>query len=317
MKRRNRRPAPPRRKSPLPPEPGLPGLEILEEISAHSLAKSRQAGRNLEQLSEALYFGLEARRSRHAADLLDALRKSAQGPHTFQGWARLVDYQYANQPLSTAGSLRGDGGRFNVGSGLNPAVHAAFPALYVAEDFATAFRERFGVDQNSNAGGLSAEELVLRRATSFAQVALDAHVEPLIDVGDLLSLKPIAEILSRIQMPPSVGMLSRKLRLRVPGLVRTASGLQRMLLHANWRIDSVQYGLPSSPQIFGRLCAAAGIHGIVYPSARNSGKRCLALFPQNWRGSGSFIELVGPSPPHTTVRRLDGNTGDGVQNPGT
>lgn len=310
MKRRSRRPAPPRRKTPLPPEPGLPGLEILEEISAHSLAKWRQAGRNLAQLSEVLYFGLEARRSRHTAELLDALRKSAQGPRTFQGWARLVDYQHANQPLSTAGSLKGDGGRFNVGSGLGPAVHAAFSALYVAEDFATAFRERFGMDQTSSAGGLSAEELVLRRATSFAQVALDVHVETFIDVGDLPSLKPIADTLSRIQMPPGVGVLSRKLRLRAPGLVRTASGLQQILLHANWRLDPVQYGLPSSPQVFGRLCVAAGIHAILYPSARNSGKQCLALFPQNWRGSGSFVELAGPCPPGTTVRRLDGDSGD-------
>lgn len=313
MKRRSRRPAPPRRTSPLPSEPGLPGLEILEEISAHSLAKWRQAGRNLEQLSEALYFGLEARRSRHSAELLDALRKCAQGPRTFHGWARLVDYQYANQPLSMAGSLKGDGGRFNVGGGLDPAVHAAFPALYIAEDFATAFRERFGVDQGSNTGGLLAEELVLRRPTSFAQVALDVHVETVIDVGDLPSLKPIADILSRIQMPPGVTVLSRKLRLRAPWLVRTASSLQRMLLHANWRTDPVQYGLPSSPQIFGRMCVAAGIHGVLYPSARNSGKHCLALFPQKWLGSGSFVELADPCPPGTTIRRLDGNNaGDGL-----
>ena len=310
MKRRNRRAAPPRRSSPLPPEHGLPGLEILEEISAHSLAKWRQAGRNLEQFSETLFFGLEARRSRHSTELLDALRTSAQGPRIFDGWARLVDYQYANQPLSMEGSLKGDGGRFNVGRGLDPATHTAFPALYVAEDFATAFRERFGTDQTSNTGGLSAEELVLRRTMSFAQVALNVHAETVMDVGDLQGLKPIAEILSRIQMPPGVGVLSRKLRLRPPGLVRTAAGLQRMLLHPNWRVDPVQYGLPSSPQVFGRLCAAAGIHGILYPSARNNGRQCLALFPQNWRGSGSFVELVGPCPAGTAKRRLDGNCGD-------
>lgn len=310
MKRRNRKPAPPRRRNPLPPEPGLPGLEILEEISASSLAKWRQAGRNLEQLSETMFFGLEARRSRHSAELMDALRRSAQGPRTFQGWSRLVDYQFSNQQLSMSGSLKGDGGRFNVGSGLDPAVHSAFPALYIAEDFPTAFRERFGLEPDSTAGGLSASELVLRRAASFTQVVLDVRIDTLIDVGDLQSLKPIADVLARIQMPPGVGVLSRKLRLRAPGLVRTASGLQRMLLHSNWRIDPVQYGIPSSPQIFGRLCSAAGIHGILYPSARNTGKQCLALFPQNWRSSGSFVELLGPCPPHTVVRRLDCDSPD-------
>jgi len=308
MKRRNRKSAPPRRKAAKPAEPGLPGLEVLEEISASSLAKWRAAGRNLEQLSEILFFGLEARRNHHSAELLDAVRKSAEGARDFTAWSRLVDYQYSTQPLSMAGSVRGDGGRFNIGGGLNAATHTPFPALYVAEDLPTAFRERFGIDPAVSTNGLSADDLVLRRKESFTHLALTCRVESLIDVGNLQALKPIADILSRIQMPPGVGALARKLGLPAPWLVRTASSLQRMLLHQNWRIDPVQYGLPSSPQIFGRLCAAAGVHGILYPSVRNSGKCCLALYPQNWRGSGSFVKLVGPCPPEIQIRHLDGES---------
>lgn len=308
MKRRNKRPAPPRRRSPQTSEVGLPGLEVLEEISASSLAKWRQAGRNLEQLSEVMFFGLEARRSRHSPELLDAVRKAVRETREFPAWSRLVDYQYSNDPLSMAGSLKGDGGRFNIGNGLNPAAHTPFPALYVAEDFETAYRERFGSEQSAVTGGLSANELVLRRVSSFTNVALAARVESVIDIGDLQSLKPIADVLSTIQMPPGVGLLARKLRLRAPGLVRTASGLQRTLLHTDWRIHPVQYGVPSNSQVFGRLCLAAGVHGILYPSARNGGKKCLALFPQNWRGSISFVELSGPCPPGTSIRRLDASS---------
>jgi RES domain-containing protein len=240
--------------------------------------------------------------------LLDSIRKAAKAECDFRGWSRLVDYRYSNQPLSMAGSLKGDGGRFNIGAGLNPANHTPFPALYVAEDFPTAFRERFGLDQNSAQGGITANELVLRRNVSFTQVALDCRVEMLIDAGDLQALKPIAQVLALIQMPRGVGELARKLQLRSPWLVRTASSLQRMLLHPNWRIDPVQYELPSSPQIFGRMCSAAGVHGILYPSVRNGGMRCLALYPQNWRGSGSFIELIGSCPPEISIRRLDGES---------
>ena len=35
-----------------------------------------------------------------------------------------------------------------------------------------------------------------------------------------------------------------------------------------------------APQIFGRMAAAAGVHGILYPSSKDDEKQCLALFPQ-------------------------------------
>ena len=78
-----------------------------------------------------------------------------KGPVEFQRWSRLLDYQFSNQPLSREGSVKGDGGRFNIGRTLNPASYTPFPALYVAEDFQTAFRERFGIDRHGGAGGLS------------------------------------------------------------------------------------------------------------------------------------------------------------------
>lgn len=306
MKRRHRKPAPPRHPPPRQAEPGLPALEVLEEFTQASLAAWRVAARNLEQLSQEMFFGLEARRSRHSRELVDAILAASSGLSDFQGWARLVDYQYTNQPLSVAGSIKGDGGRFNIGAALDPATHTPFPALYVAEDFPTAYKERFGIEQGDSEGGLPASELILRRDASFSHVALNIRLETLIDVGDMHALKPIAEILARIQMPAGVGQLARRLRLRTPGLVRTPSSLQRQLLHPQWRIHPAQYDLPANSQIFGRLCSAAGIHGILYPSARNSHRRCLALFPQNWRGSGSFVELIGPCPEEVQVRRIDG-----------
>jgi RES domain-containing protein len=289
-------------------EYGPPPLGALEEFTQGSLAKWREAGRNLDQLSAELFFSLERHRSRCSAELIDAVRAAASGPRSFTGWSRLVDYQYTNQPLSLAGSLKGDGGRFNIGAALNPATYTPFPALYAAEDFATAFRERFAMDQHQSVGGLTAGEIALRRDSSFSQVALHIHVESVIDVGDLSSLKAIAGIFGRIQMPASVGKLARRLGLKAPWLVRSASGLQQQLLHSNWRVNPVQYGLPANPQIFGRLCVAAGVHAILYPSARNAGRQCVALYPQNWRETACRVELVGPCPPELAVQRVDGAT---------
>lgn len=303
---RRRKPAPPRRAPPPAPDLGLPTLGVLDVFSRSSLTQWRAAGRNLERFSQALFFDLEKHRAQHSAELIEAIRTSTRGPFEFREWTRVVDYQYSNEPLSMEGSIKGDGGRFNIGRTLNPASYTPFSALYVAEDFPTAYRERFGIDKQGSVGGLTASELVLRRESSFTKVALSGRVETVLDVGDLDSLKAIAEILRSFQMPRSIPAQARQLRMRVPGLVRTASGLQRQLLSTNWRVEPAQYDLPSNSQIFGRVCAAAGVHAILYPSVRDSSRRCLALLPQNWKGSTSFVELEGPVPDAVIVRRLDG-----------
>lgn len=281
-------------------------MVFLEEFTQGSLARWRAAGRNLQRLSHELFFGLEAHRAKHSGALIDAVRSATTPSCEFPGWTRLVDWRYTNYPLSMAGSVRGDGGRFNIGSQLDPATYTPFPALYVAEDFPTAFRERFGVNSGTAVAGLTANELVLRRESSFSSVALNVGLENALDIGDLSRLKPVAEILKAIKLPASVAKLARELRLRPPALVRSAAGLQRQLLSPDWRVQPAQYDMPSNSQIFGRLCVAAGVHGILYPSVRNSEGRCLALFPQNWAGSASSVELVGPCPAEVTVKRIDG-----------
>ena len=280
---------------------------MLEEFSRASLSQWRAAGKNLERFSQALFFELEKHRALHSSELMDALRASASGPFEFSNWSRLVDYRFANDPLSMEGSLKGDGGRFNIGRTLNPATYTPFPALYVAEDFPAAFRERFGIDKQGRINGLTADELTLRKDSSFVSAALNIRVESVLNAGDLDALKSTAAVLSRFQIPKSVSALARSLRLKPPGLVRTAPALQRQLLSPIWRLEPAQYDLPSNSQIFGRLCSAAGIHAILYPSVRDGAKRCLALLPQNWSGSTSHVELIGPVPDSVLVRRLDGS----------
>lgn len=306
--RRRRKPQPPERIPPLPANASLPPLEILEQFTHASLRQWLEAGKNLESLSHSLFFELERHRAEHSRDLIRAVQAGLSGKFEFRSWARIVDYQFSHQPLSMAGSVARDGGRFNIGGSLNPAAYTKFPALYLAEDFETAYRERFGIERNSKSGGLTDEELTLRRPGSFAHIALRGSVESLFDISDLSVLKPIAAILATFTLPKAVIPKARALRMRPPGLVRTATGLQQQLLQPNWRVQPVQYDLPANSQIFGRLCAAAGAHGILYPSVKNSSMRCLALFPQNWKGGDSFVEIEGPTPPEASTARLDGES---------
>jgi RES domain-containing protein len=241
--------------------------------------------------------------------LLNALRSQAIASYAFEGWSRIVDYRYGLEPLSVAGSLGGEGGRFNIGADLSPGTFTPFPALYIAEDYETAFRERFAGPSALKPGALSTQELALRSPDSFTQVRLRGVVENVMDAGDLEALKPFVSVLREFPAPHGVRQLARKLSIRsAPWLIRSPITLQRHLLHPNWRSLPQQFDLPANSQIFGRIAAAAGLHGILYPSARQATKRCLALFPQNWAESGSVIEVVDEAPVGARLIRIDGTT---------
>ena len=67
--------------------------------------------------------------------------------------------------------------------------------------------------------------------------ALRGQLELVLDIGDLDSLKAVATLFRRFPLPDSVRLLARNLGMRAPpGLVRTAAGLQKQLLHPHWRI---------------------------------------------------------------------------------
>jgi len=290
-------------------EPDLPALTELERFSHASLHQWLAAKTHLDTLQRGLYFELEPHRQRNAARLLDALLSQTLSSFSFEEWSRIVDYRYGLEPLSAAGSLKGEGGRFNIGSELSPGAFTAFPALYIAEDHETAFRERFAGPSEAKPRGLSTQDLALRSRGSFTQVRLHGVIENLIDIGNLDTLKPFANVLREFPIPRDVRQLARKLGLRPPPwLIRSPITLQRQLLHPNWRMLPQQFDLPANSQIFGRIAAAAGIHGILYPSARNAAKRCIALFPQNWAGSGSFVQVSDQAPKGAWLTRIDGLT---------
>jgi RES domain-containing protein len=305
---RRRRPAPPRRFGPAG-DPDLPSLHELERFSEASLHQWLAAATRLETLHSTLYFELESLRQRDGQRLIEAIGSRTRNHYDFQGWSRIVDYRYALEPLSTAGSVKNEGGRFNIGAALSPGAFSAFPALYIAQDYDTAFLERFGASPAARSSPLSPEDLALRRPESFTQVRLQGVLENVLDVGDLDALRPVVSILKDFPLPKAVGMTARKLGLRQsPWLIRSPVTLRRQLLHANWRMLPMQFDLPSNSQIFGRLVSAAGIQGILYPSTRDSTHQCLALFPQNWVGSGSFVEVMDPIPDGARVTRVDGAT---------
>jgi RES domain-containing protein len=309
MRLRRQRPKPPNRpRRALGGESDPPSLIELERFSQQSLHKWREASHGIDALHRLLFFDLESLRQRDGQKLLDAIRAGARTDFEFHDWSRIVDYRYSLAPLSTAGSVKDIGGRFNFGAALSPGSFSPFPALYLADGYATAFREKYGLDPTTSLDGLTAIDLALRTPSSFTQVRVRGRIDLVIDVEDTAALQPAADVIKRFSMPKTAVTLARRLQLKSPMLVRSSKGLQRHLLHPNWRATPAQFGIPSNSQIFGRLVAGAGIHGIVYPSSRKVAGRCLALFTQNWTDSRSFIEIVDTPPVGATRTRIKGST---------
>jgi hypothetical protein len=287
----------------------LPALTQLERFSELSMRQWRNSVKNLTELQTGLYFGLELERQQHSTALIDAIRTNLAKGRPFERWARIVDYRFAFAPLSVAGSVKSVGGRFNIGAALNPVTFPPFPALYIAEDYPTAFIERFGFTTTASHSGLAPEEIALRSPGSFAHVSLRGQLELLLDIREVQSLQAMATVLRRFALPDRVRRLARKLGMRSPpSLVRSASALQRQLMHRDWRTLPMQFDLPSNSQIFGRIAAAAGTHGILYSSVRRVGGACLALFTENWCGSSSFVEVMDGAPSTARLTRVDGDT---------
>ena len=149
----------------------------------------------------------------------------------------MVDYRYSLTPLSAAGSLANEGGRFNIGRRLSPGSFRPFSALYIAEDYDTAHHERFGQPLKPTRSSLTDNDLALRRPSSFTQVRLRGQLANVLDIGDLDVLKPLVGVIRNFSLPREVSTLVRQLGLKhAPWLIRSPITLQRQLLNANWRV---------------------------------------------------------------------------------
>jgi hypothetical protein len=84
-----------------------------------------------------------------------------------------------------------------------------------------------------------------------------------------------------------------------PSVITSAASLHKSLLNPNWRHVATLCEIPANSQIFGQIVMQAGIEGILFPS-KLTGKDCLAIFPGNFIGGLSNIQ-IDDEPPSTLV----------------
>lgn len=299
-----------------PPKPRTPasaaprGILELDRFTEASLRQWKTLSEDLDEMERVLHFAIEPERRRLRPELLAALEGAHSEPLTLNGWVRVVSYRFSLDPLSSAGSLRAYGGRFNAGSDLEPGTLDPWPALYLAEDFETAFREKFQMRSESLTDGLRPQELALGPQGSHVTVALHGCLTRVFDMTSATALDPLARVLKRIKMPVRARQLNKKLQIPNHALVMVQTGkrLYDAVLKHNWRVLPVQFDLPAQSQTVAELVRAAGFEGILYQSTMGPGK-CLAVFPDRLAES-SHISLTDQPPHPGTIPRLDFSTSD-------
>jgi hypothetical protein len=307
---RGKRSPPGQSSSAQPPRPL--GILELDRFSKASLTQWRDLSRDLDELQATLFFGLRPEQRRLRSELIAALRARPAVEQKLCRWVRNVTYRYSMEPLSAAGSLVSYGGRFNPGADLDADTLSPFPALYLAEDAETAFREKFQLPSAGKIDGLRPEELALARAGSFSTVVVSGHLHNVFDMTSPQSLEPIAKVFGRIRMPEAARRLRSKLAIsaRTLSMIRTGTQLYDAVVQQNWRGLPAQFGLPAPSQILAELIRDASFDGILYRSTKGAGL-CVAIFPDRM-SADSYVELADAAPSAVKQTRLDQSNGDEV-----
>lgn len=294
----------------MPPPKGI--LE-LDRFSNADITRWQKLSNDLDELTASLYFGIEPARRRLRSRLCDALKQTGGIALDLQSWARMVTYQYSLQPLSCAGSLQSVGGRFNAGFELDDNTLNPWPALYLAEDFETAYREKFQLASTDLTDGLKPDELALEHAVGLTTIFLNGRVENVFDMTSFVTLNSVGKIFREVKMPKEASYLARTLKISGSNKIMVQNGqqLHSAIVKNNWRIWPIQFGIPAPSQTMAELIKAAGYEGILYPSSKGPGK-CLVVFSENLSDL-SHIDLIGPAPSTATITRLDSSTSTSLE----
>lgn len=264
----------------------------LDEIETYLVDLEKSTAEELEFWEEYWsYFSRE--REKRLDDISDALNAGKIHDGEFKKCSRIVAAKFANDPLCTVGSTKISSNRFNFGSISQSLV--SFQALYVGEDFNTAYLEKYGYEYGTRMGLTGYDPSVLKaQPGGFSHFELDVEIETYLDLRSIDKLQPFVDVLREIKIPQAYINRSRKLFGRDIGLNTTTNvvKLKRALLHREQAQWPTLLDMPSNSQWFGYYAKQAGISGIVYPSVKSKYGFNIAPFTENFDDSSSNVKLT-------------------------
>src|SRR5712692_105152 len=273
--------------------------EVLDSGRVSDILRSKEQFEQLVEFHWAYYSELAFQRNQIREQLHNSLREKSRS-FPFSKWQRIVRYKYSLAPLSTKGSRSDPGGRFNIGE-IDPARYPVFPALYIAGDKGTALAEVLGRDKKTPS--FTPEELALTKPDSITAVSVSGNLESVMDIRERNNLAGFVSLIKDFRLSVPLTLKARKLDFPVQ-LIRTVKALGGVLEQGDWRNWPMVFDVPHACQIFGGLVMDAGIEGILYNSAITQ-RLCLAIFPQNFLNSSSYVELDDAAPTKEVQRRID------------
>lgn len=285
-----------------------PTIVELESFSEQNLNVWSEAARDLDELVNLIHYGTQPSRLRYWPELIEAAQIVDSCRIELSDWFRVVTLKYCNDPLSPKGSLI-QAGRFNLGTNLDCTSHSAWPALYIGEDYDTAFREKYQIGRDDNINGLTAEDLSLSKIGSHASFKIKGELCNIFDMTNKKNLDPLAKALGKVKLPSTVNALKaridrfKKQKYQPMMMIKTSNQLYDSIFSVNWRNLPVSFDVPSHSQIVAEIIKCAGYEGILYNSTKGT-KRCIAIFPEKITPT-SYIELSDECPESIINKRMD------------
>lgn len=259
--------------------------------------------RDLQLKKERQYYDefsdLNFKRLLELDNIKKALNKSIKKNFKIKNWHRCVTFKYTDNPLSTKGSVKFIGQRFNFGEDIKEGEFSPFNALYFAEDRMTALMEKFGEFGETLE---DATKHFLAKDESISFVRLSGTIESYIDFDDDACLESFVEILSSIKFSKDIIEKRKKIGVTSFETLKTIKELRDSVYDPDWRYVPNIQNIPANSQIFGHLVYLSGVEAIMYSSVK-SGKKNIVLFPKIMADK-SIIELSDESPQNIQIKRL-------------
>ncbi len=207
--------------------------------------------------------------------------------------ARIVSSKFSKKPLSCQGSyLTPPGGRFNFGQSIS--YQKYFPALYISDSCETALSEKVPEPKNDIKKTFTGLDLALKNMKSFSYQRINLSLERVIDIRNEKPLVAFYDSIKHIKMPKSYQKQAKKLKISM-SIIKNVNQLKNKIFEPNYQQWDYWIDCPSTSQWFGHYARLSGIQGIIYPSVRSKSGFNIAIFPDQFKDTLSYVELIDKS----------------------
>jgi len=237
---------------------------------------------------------LAREREKRADDIINALFAARSEDLELKSFSRIVGAKYGHDPLCTVGSVVvPPGGRFNIGQ--MSTTMTSFHALYLAEDYQTAFAEKYLYRQDErlpNSGEYNVTHLQFDEPESNVHCKVNIQLESYLDLRIEGTLQEFVEAISDIE--PTQDLQARALKLRMGKLhtYKNEKALIKNIFEDNYKQWGIWIDQPSNSQWLAHYAKLAGIQGVLYPSCRNTTGFNIAAFIENFANSEANVVIA-------------------------